>query len=160
MQGKTHGNKLKLLKKVKVHYTGRLADGTVFDSSRDKEPFTVPLGQKRVIRGFEDALKDLVVGDAREVTIPPEKAYGPYRKELVTEVARSMFSQSLALREGQHLQLKNPDGIVTTVRVKKLGEEKVTLDANHPLAGKTLVFDIEVLEIHEPREGAAPVIET
>jgi peptidylprolyl isomerase len=122
-------------------------DGTVFDSSRDKEPLTVPLGQKRVIRGFEDALKDLAVGDTKEVTIPPEKAYGPYREELVTEVARSLFSENLGLREGQRLQLKNPDGIVTTAHVKKVGEEKVTLDANHPLAGETLVFDIEVLEI-------------
>jgi peptidylprolyl isomerase len=147
MQDKSHGKKLKSLKKVKVHYTGRLADGTVFDSTRDKEPFTVPFGQKRVIRGFEDALKDLAVGDAREVTIPPEKAYGPYRDELVTEVARSMFSESLELREGQHLQLKNSDGMVTTACVKKVGEKKVTLDANHPLAGETLVFEIEVMEI-------------
>jgi FKBP-type peptidyl-prolyl cis-trans isomerase 2 len=135
------------LKKVKVHYTGRLVDGTVFDTSREKEPFTVPLGQKRVIRGFEDALKNLAVGDAREVTIPPEKAYGPHREELVTEVDRSMFAEHLQVREGQHLQLKNADGVVTAVRVMKVEGEKVTLDANHPLAGETLVFDIEVVEI-------------
>ena len=147
MQDKSHGSKMKSLKKVKVHYTGRRVDGTVFDSSRDKEPFTVPLGRKRVIHGFEDALKDMAVGDTREVTIPPEKAYGPYREELVTEVDRSMFSENLELREGQPLQIKSPDGIVTAVHVKKVGEEKVTLDANHPLAGETLVFDIEVIEI-------------
>ena len=132
---------------VHVHYTGRLEDGTVFDSSRDKEPFTVPLGQKRVIPGLEDALEGLAAGDTKEVTVPPGKAYGPYRDELVTDVARSKFSESLELREGQRLQLKNPDGIVTTARVKKLDEETVTLDANHPLAGETLVFDIEVIEI-------------
>ncbi len=147
MQNKAHGNKLKSVKKVKVHYTGKRVDGTVFDSSRDKEPLTVPLGQKRVIRGFEEALKDLAVGDTREVTIPPEKAYGPYREGLVTEVDRSMFSENLKLREGQPLQIKNSDGIVTRVHVKKVGEEKVTLDANHPLAGETLIFDIEVIEI-------------
>jgi peptidylprolyl isomerase len=147
MQDKSHGSKMKSLKKVKIHYTGRLPDGTVFDSSRDKEPLTVPLGQKRVIPGLEEALEGMAAGETKEVTIPPGKAYGPYRDELVTDVARSKFSEGLELREGQRLQLKNPDGIVTTARVKKLGEETVTLDANHPLAGETLVFDIEVIEI-------------
>lgn len=147
MQDKSHGKKLKSLKKVKIHYTGRLVDGTVFDSTRDKKPFTVPLGQKRVIPGLEEALNGLTAGDTKEVSIPPEKAYGPYHKELVTDVARSKLSEHLELREGQRLQLKNPDGIVTTARVKKLGEETVTLDANHPLAGETLIFDIEVMEV-------------
>ena len=89
----------------------------------------------------------MAAGDTKEVTIPPAKAYGPYREELVTDVPRSKLSEHLELREGQRLQLKNPDGIVTTVRVKKLGEETVTLDANHPLAGETLVFAIEVIEV-------------
>jgi len=129
-----------------VHYTGRLEDGTVFDSSRDKEPLTVPLGQKRVIAGFEEALGDMGSGDVKRVTIPPGKAYGPHRPELVTEVERSKFSEDLQLREGQRLQLKNPAGIVTTVRVVSLDEEAVKLDANHPLAGKTLIFDLEVVE--------------
>lgn len=134
------------VRRVQVHYTGRLEDGTVFDSSRDKEPLTVPLGRKRVIAGFEEALKGMGNGDVKRVIIPPGKAYGPHRPELVTEVERSKFSEDLELREGQRLQLTNPAGIVTTVRVVSLKEEMVTLDANHPLAGKTLVFDLEVVE--------------
>lgn len=134
-------------RRVRVHYTGRLEDGTVFDTSRDKEPMVVPLGQQRVIRGFEEALEGMEAGETRRITIPPKKAYGPYRTELVTDVARERFPETLDLREGQQLQLKNPGGILTRVRVKALGEGKVTLDANHPLAGKTLVFDIEVLEV-------------
>jgi peptidylprolyl isomerase len=137
----------KVSKRVKVHYTGRLEDGTVFDTSRDKDPLTVPIGQRRVIEGFEAALLDLAAGESTRVTIPPEKAYGPYREEMVTDVDRSKFPESLELRKGQHLQLKNPQGVMTMVRVKKLEGEKVTLDANHPLAGKTLTFDIEVMEI-------------
>lgn len=135
------------VKRVTVHYTGRLEDGTVFDTSRDKEPITVPLGQKRVIEGFEEALEGMGEGEKTRVTIPPPKAYGPHRGELVTQIERSRFPAGLELREGQHLQVKNPAGVVTTVRVISLGEESVTVDANHPLAGKTLVFDLEVVGI-------------
>ena len=135
-------------RRVKVHYTGRLEDGAVFDTSRDKEPLTVPFGRDRVIPGFEEALRDMAVGESKRVTIPPRKAYGRYREELVTEVDRRKFSADMKLREGQHLQLKSPEGMLTKVLVKKLEGRKVTLDANHPLAGKTLIFDIEVLEIH------------
>lgn len=133
------------VKRVTVHYTGRLEDGTVFDSSRDKDPLTVPLGGKRVIDGFEEALDGMEVGEKKRVTITPQKAYGPHRPELVTEVERSRFPEGLELKEGQHLQLRNPAGIVTTVRVIALGEETATVDANHPLAGKTLVFDLEIV---------------
>jgi len=134
-------------RRYRVHYTGRLEDGSVFDSSRDKEPMTVPIGLQRVIPGFEAALKEMTAGESRKVTIPPARAYGPYREDLVTEVPRVKFNKDLTLREGQFLQLTNPMGIVTKVRVKALEGEKVVLDANHPLAGKTLLFDIEVLEI-------------
>ena len=134
-------------RRYRVHYTGRLEDGSVFDTSRDKEPLTVPLGLKRVIPGFEAALKGMEAGETKKVTIPPAGAYGAYREELVTEVPRGQFKEDLVLKPGQFLQLTNPMGIVTKVRVKDLHDEKVVLDANHPLAGKTLVFEIEVLEI-------------
>jgi peptidylprolyl isomerase/FKBP-type peptidyl-prolyl cis-trans isomerase SlpA len=130
-----------------VHYTGRLEDGTVFDTSRDKEPITVPLGRKRVIEGFEEALEGMEVGEKKRVTIPPPKAYGPHRGELVTQVERGRFPKDLELREGQRLQIKNSAGLVTTVRVVSLGQDSVTVDANHPLAGKTLVFDLEIVGI-------------
>lgn len=135
------------VKRVTVHYTGRLEDGTVFDSSRDKDPITVPLGGKRVIEGFEEAVEGMAVGEKKRVTIPPQKAYGPHRGELVTEVERSRFPAELELKEGQRLQLKNPGGIVTTVRVISLDDKSATVDANHPLAGKTLVFDLEVVGV-------------
>ena len=130
-----------------MHYTGRLEDGSVFDTSRDKEPITVPLGQSRVIPGFEAALKEMKAGDAKKVTVPPAKAYGAYRDELVTEVPRDKFGPDLELREGQMLQVTNNIGMVSRVRVKGLEGDRVILDGNHPLAGKKLVFEIEVLEI-------------
>jgi len=143
-EGKGHGSSPPV-RRVKVHYTGRLEDGTVFDSSRDKEPLTVPLGQKRVIPGFEEALVGMETGEKKRVTISPRQAYGPHREELVTEVERSRFPDGLELREGQRLQLKNPAGIVTTVRIVSLRGDSATVDANHPLAGKTLVFDLEMV---------------
>lgn len=134
-------------RKYKVHYTGRLEDGTVFDSSRRGDPFVVPVGLRRVIEGFEEALVGMEAGDSKEVTIPPSKAYGPHREELISEVGRERFPEGLELREGQHLQLKGPGGVVTRVQVRALKEDAVTVDANHPLAGKTLIFDLEVVEI-------------
>ena len=134
-------------KRVTVHYTGRLEDGTVFDSSRDREPITVPMGGKRVIEGFEEALEGMEAGEKKKVTIEPRKAYGPHRPELVTEVERSRFPAGLELKEGQRLQIKGRAGLVTTVRVVSLKEESAIVDANHPLAGKTLVFDLEVMSV-------------
>ena len=135
------------LKRVRVHYTGTLEDGTIFDSSREKEPLVVPLGQDRVIRGFEEALSGMVPGDRKRVKIAPGMAYGSYREELVTEVEKEKFPEGLQLRVGQHLRLKGPGGVVTQVQVAALTEHRATLDANHPLAGKTLIFDLEVLEV-------------
>ena len=134
-------------RKYKVHYTGRLEDGTVFDTSREGEPFVVPVGLRRVIEGFEEALLGMDAGDSREVTIPPSKAYGPYRKELVGNVGRDRFPEALELRVGQHLQLKGAGGVLTRVQIRELKGDTVTVDANHPLAGKTLIFDLEVVEI-------------
>jgi len=134
-------------RKYKVHYTGRLEDGTVFDTSREGDPFVVPVGMKRVIEGFEEALLGMEAGDSKEVTIPPSKAYGPRREDLLRDVVRERFPEALELRVGQHLQLKGPGGVVTRVRVSALKEDAVTVDANHPLAGKTLIFDLEVVEI-------------
>ena len=133
--------------RYRVHYTGMLEDGSIFDTSRGKEPLTVPLGQNRVIPGFEAALKDMKAGDSTKITIPPSKAYGAFREELVTEIPREKFSPDLELKEGQFLQVTNNMGMVSKVRVKALEGKRVIVDANHPLAGKKLVFDIEVLEI-------------
>ena len=134
-------------RKYKVHYTGRLEDGTVFDSSRGGDPFVVPVGLRRVIEGFGEALLDMEAGDSKEVTIPPSRAYGPHREDLLSDISRERFPEALELRVGQNLQLKGPGGIVARVQIRELKEDSVTVDANHPLAGKTLIFDLEVVEI-------------
>ncbi len=133
--------------KVKVHYTGKLEDGTVFDSSRDREPFELTLGGSQVIPGFEQGILGMTVGQTKKVTLPPEKAYGSYRDDLTVEVKKSDFPSHIVPEMGQQLQMSQSDGSTVNVVIAKMEGESVTLDANHPLAGKTLIFEIELLEI-------------
>lgn len=132
---------------VKVHYTGRLEDGTVFDSSEGREPLGFTLGSGQVIPGFEEAVVGLEPGGSRTTTIPPEEAYGTVRDDLIIEVERSQVPPDLDPEVGQQLQLTLADGQAVPVVITKVGDEALTLDANHPLAGKTLVFDIELVEV-------------
>lgn len=132
---------------VKVHYTGRLADGTVFDSSIDREPLEFTIGQNMVIPGFEEGVIGMNVGDTKTVSIGYQNAYGPYLQDLVGSVRRAKIPPDIQLQVGTVLQMQSPDGGVTIVVVKDLDEETVTLDANHPLAGKDLTFEINLLEI-------------
>jgi peptidylprolyl isomerase len=132
---------------VKVHYTGRLTDGTVFDSSIDREPLEFTIGQKTVLTGFEEGVVGMAAGETRTVSIASQDAYGPYLEDLVGTIRRVHISPDIQLRVGTVLQMQSPDGGVTFVMVKELNDENVTLDANHPLAGKDLTFDINLLEI-------------
>jgi peptidylprolyl isomerase len=132
---------------VKVHYTGRLIDGTVFDSSLGREPLEFTIGQKAVIAGFEEGIIGMAVGETKTVSIASQDAYGPYLDDLVGTISRVHISPDIELKVGTILQMQAPDGGVTLVRVKELNDENVTLDANHPLAGKDLTFDINLLEI-------------
>ena len=132
---------------VKVHYTGRLIDGTVFDSSLGREPLEFTIGQKAVIAGFEEGIIGMAVGETKTVSIASQNAYGPYLDDLVGTISRVHISPDIELKVGTILQMQAPDGGVTLVRVKELNDENVTLDANHPLAGKDLTFDINLLEI-------------
>lgn len=132
---------------VRVHYSGFLDDGTVFDSSLDREPFEFTLGQGMVIPGFEDAVVGMDVGETKTVNIPSERAYGPYRDELLVSVERSQVPPDIEPDLGMELQIRTPEGTVTNVTITEMDEESITLDANHPLAGKDLIFEIKLVEI-------------
>ena len=132
---------------VRVHYTGHFPNGEIFDSSRGGEPLEVTLGRDQLIPGFEAAVIGMQPGEAREAVIPAAQAYGPHHPELVFEVARDHFPPGLSPELGQRLDVSSRDGRTTPVTVTRVSEQNVTLDANHPLAGKDLVFKIELLEI-------------
>jgi len=132
---------------VRVHYTGKLEDGTVFDSSLDRDPVEFTLGAGQVIPGFEQAVVGMSPGESKTVEVPADQAYGPYREELVQEIDRELVPEDLKLEVGQQLALRLSPGRSIRVTVTKLTESKVTLDANHPLAGKDLTFDLQLVEI-------------
>ena len=135
---------------VKVHYTGRLQDGTIFDSSRDREPLEFTLGEGEVIPGFEQAVMGMEPGETRTVTITAEDAYGPRREDLLIEVGRDQVAPGLELAVGQQLQLRLQDGRIIPVTVAALTAETVKIAANHPLAGEDLTFEIELVAIDCP----------
>lgn len=131
---------------VKVHYTGRLEDETVFDTSltEGSEPLSVELGKGLLIPGFEKALHGLKVGEKKTINIPSDEAYGPIRTEMVQEVEKQLVPEGVEV--GQVLTANGPQGPMT-VTVVEVKETTVVLDANHPLAGKDLIFDLEVVEV-------------
>jgi peptidylprolyl isomerase len=132
---------------VKVHYTGKFSDGTVFDTSADREPLEFAIGEGQVIPGFELAVDGMSVGDTKTVTIPASQAYGEYDDTMVMEVERVEFPEDLHPEVGDQLQMTQPDGDTFIVAVTRADEKSVTLDANHPLAGKDLIFDIKLESI-------------
>ncbi|MGC9515753.1 FKBP-type peptidyl-prolyl cis-trans isomerase [Methanocrinis sp.] len=140
---------------VKVHYTGKLEDGTVFDSSADREPLEFTLGKRMVIPGFEEAAMGMIPGETKTVKVPAEEAYGPRREDMVMEVARSNMPPEIEPEVGQVLQIGQSQDQMLQVVVTEVTEESVVLDANHPLAGMDLVFDIELVEIVEPGSESA-----
>ncbi len=132
---------------VKVHYTGTIADGTVFDSSREREPLEVTLGEGKLIPGFEKAVVGMNVGDTSKVTIPSEEAYGEKREDMVIDVDRGQIPPDIKPEVGQQLQIQQKDGGAIPVVITEITDETVQLDANHPLAGQELTFEIEVVEV-------------
>lgn len=134
---------------VKVHYTGKLEDGTVFDSSRDREPLEFTLGSGQVISGFEQAVAGMKVGETRSAHISSDDAYGPRRDDLVLEIEREQIPEDIEVEVGTQLQLQQQNGQAVPVTVADVGGENVTLDANHPLAGQDLYFDLELVEVIE-----------
>ena len=133
--------------KVQVHYTGSLEDGTIFDSSESRAPIVLTLGGGDVIRGFEEAIVGMAVGDKKIETIDVQRAYGDRRDDLIFRVDRERLPSDDELEVGDVLRVGFPDGGSTTVQVTAADAATVTLDANHPLAGKTLVFELELVSI-------------
>ena len=133
--------------KVKIHYTGTLEDGKQFDSSEGREPLEFELGSGQVIPGFEKAVEGMAVGDSKKVTIAPEDAYGPRNEQAVHEVPKSALPDDLEPVEGMTLQAQNQNQKPVQLKVTAVGEDTITVDANHPLAGRTLNFEISLVDI-------------
>lgn len=132
---------------VKVHYTARLEDGRVFDSSKERDPLELTIGEGKPFPGFDEALSQMEPGEQRTVTIPADRAYGPHRPELVLAVDRTEFPNHIQPQVGQQLQVRHEQGDVSVVRVADVSDEQVTLDANHPLAGRDLTLDLQLVEV-------------
>jgi peptidylprolyl isomerase len=133
---------------VKVHYTGTLEDGTIFDTSREREPLEFTLGGGKLIPGFEEAVRGMQIGQTKTVTIPPDEAYGSHRDELILVIQRDQLPDDLDPAVGQQLQMQGADGQTAVVVVTEVSEATITVDANHPLVGKDLTFEIELVEIN------------
>jgi peptidylprolyl isomerase len=132
---------------VRVHYHGRLENGTTFDSSEGRDPLEFQVGAGMVIKGFDNGVMDMTVGEKRTLNIPVEEAYGPKNDELIMDFPKENIPADLNPQVGMELQMSNPQGQVFPVKVAAIGSEFITLDANHPLAGEPLVFEIELVEI-------------
>ena len=132
---------------VLLHYTGTLEDGTEFDSSRGGDPLQFTVGGGEVIPGFEEAVVGMDPGETKTFTIPADEAYGPRRDDLVMQVARDQFPPEIDFAVGQQYPVEVNEGQVVLVTVAALDSETVTLDANHPLAGKDLTFAVEVVTV-------------
>ena len=139
--------KAKANDKVRVHYTGKLTTGEVFDSSEGREPLEFTVGGGQMIKGFDEAVNGMGINEKKTVTIPSQEAYGERREELIQEVPKDQLPEDMKPEVGQKLVATNDLGHQTYVSVTAVTEESITVDANHELAGKDLVFDIELVEI-------------
>lgn len=132
---------------VKIQYTGRLDDNSVFDTSVDRDPIQLTIGQGRTIPALEEAVIGMETGETKTVEISAEQGYGSYQKELVHTVSRKVLPADMEPKIGQRLKATSADGRAFSVTIRDISEKTVTMDANHPLAGKDLKFDIELIAI-------------
>ncbi len=133
--------------KVKVHYTGKLQDGTVFDSSEGREPLEFEVGGGRLIRGFDEGVVGMKVDEEKTINIKAAEAYGDLRDDLIIEVPKAQLPQDIKPEVGMELVSQQPDGQQIIVTVKEVKPEAIVIDANHKLAGKDLTFDVKLVEI-------------
>jgi peptidylprolyl isomerase len=132
---------------VKMHFTGRLQNGEVFSKSEEDQPIELTLGTGELIPGVETGIVGMEVGEKKTITVPPEQAYGPRQEELVVQVKRSDLPEHISPSIGKPLRIRQSDGNDIQVFIADMTENTVTLDGNHPLAGLTLFFDLELVEI-------------
>ncbi len=136
--------------KVQVHYTGRLDNGEIFDSSEGREPLAFTVGEGQVIEGFDAAVMGMSVGETKTVKIPCDEAYGPHSEDMVLNIARSEVPEGINPEVGDQLSLRDQAGRIVPVVVSAVSDTQITLDANHPLAGEDLTFDITLVSIESP----------
>ncbi|MBW3003586.1 peptidylprolyl isomerase [Candidatus Woesearchaeota archaeon] len=132
---------------LNIEYTGTFEEGTMFDTNVGKDPLTVKLGEKKLIKGFEQALYGMKPGDEKEITIEPKDAYGERHEELIQKVPKKSFPEKMELKVGTSLSLKDPDGHIILATIAEVSDNDVKIDLNHPFAGKRLKFKIKLLSI-------------
>lgn len=132
---------------VKINFTGKLDDGSIFAGTADDEPLEFKLGEGRILTGIENAVVGMDVGETKSVTVPPEEGFGQRRAELIQEVGREDLPKGIDPKVGQRFQIPQPQGQPMELMVVEVTQETVTLDGNHPLADKELTFDLELVEI-------------
>jgi len=132
---------------IKLHYTGKLSDGQVFDSSVEREPIEFTVGEGKIIPGLEKGVIDMKVNEKKTIEIAKDDAYGDASDELFQEVKKEQLPEDIKPEVGMGLVSKNPDGSERQLRVADVKDDHIVVDANHPLAGKDLVFDVELVEI-------------
>ena len=140
--------------KVKVHYHGRLTNGETFDSSAGRSPLEFEVGSGMVIKGFDDGVTGMAVGEKKTINIPVDEAYGPKSAEMMIDMPRDRFPKDMEIELGMPLMMSNENGQNFQVTVAEIKDDTVVLDANHPLAGQELIFDLELVEI----VGGSPII--
>jgi FKBP-type peptidyl-prolyl cis-trans isomerase 2 len=139
---------------VKVHYVGKLSDGEVFDQSKQEEPISFEIGKGQLIQGFEQAVVGMAAGDTKTEQVPYDFAYGERRDDLVLELEKDKIPEHLNPQVGDQLEIKQDEGNNIPVVVKNITEEGMTIDANHPLAGQDLTFELELVEISGKGSGS------
>jgi peptidylprolyl isomerase len=137
---------------VKVHYSGKLDTGVLFDTSEGSDPLQFELGSGCLIQGFEEAVVGMSPGESKTVIIPPEKAYGRYRDDRVIKIDKSNLPKDIVPAEGMALEVCAPNGVMVPVQITEIEGNTVTLDANHPLSEQTLTFEIKLVEIAQSKD--------
>jgi FKBP-type peptidyl-prolyl cis-trans isomerase 2 len=138
---------------VKVHYTGKLENGQIFDSSQDREPLEFTVGEGKIIPGIENAVIGMNPGDNKEVTVSPENAYGEYRDDMIGEIPKEQLPEDIEPQIGMELVARNEQGDEQVIRIKEIKDSSIVIDANHPLAGEKLYFNLQLLEVNPESSG-------